>query len=157
MRLALLWTPLFFAAHATAKLLSSWVPQWDPNGYTAPYQYAAILGNEVYGVIGIVLIFAAFGTPVAYYVLHDPGQRHVPSLFAVALFVWFWLRTRPLATLTGAGGAAPRSVHAGFRASRSRPDAAKPVGHLRRAERDAVSFRVPRPLAAPRARPSLVI
>jgi hypothetical protein len=111
---AVLWSPFYLLAHILvvgARFLGATV---EANGLTPPYVAAICYGSAVYGLLGLVLIhdalrrFARFvepaaswtvvalwlGTPVLYYMTVAPGFSHAPSLFAVSLLLWLWLRAR---------------------------------------------------------------
>jgi hypothetical protein len=109
---ALLWSPLYLAAHAgvvAARAAGSAVPA---DGLAWPYEAAACYASAVYGLLGLLLTLAALrrfggyaepaatwavaglwlGTPLLYYMTIAPGFSHASSLFAVALVVWLSLR-----------------------------------------------------------------
>jgi hypothetical protein len=97
---AVLWTPFFLLAHASARWLS--VPA---DGYSWPYHYALSLAAIVYAVAGLVLlrgvlrrhftdgvvavnlvaVFAA--TNLFYYTTLESGMTHAYSFFLFALFL----------------------------------------------------------------------
>jgi hypothetical protein len=97
---AVLWTPFFLLAHATARHLSL-----PANGYTWPYHYAIALAAIVYAVAGLVLLrgvlrrhftdgvvaltlVAVFaGTNLFYYTTLEGGMTHAYSFFLFALFL----------------------------------------------------------------------
>jgi hypothetical protein len=84
------------------------------DGYSMPYVRAVAYGSAVYGFLAIVLGVSALrqirgergyvdlaagmlvwaGTPLLFYMYIAPPYAHAPSAFAVALFVWTWLRVR---------------------------------------------------------------
>ncbi|HEY7509575.1 MAG TPA: hypothetical protein VIG50_04940 [Vicinamibacteria bacterium] len=111
---ALLWSPFYLLAHGLtwiARALGAGVPA---DGLSWPYVAAACYGSALYGCAGLLLVhdalrrFGSFsdaaaalstaalalGTPVLYYLTLAPGFAHAPSLFAVSLLVWTWLRAR---------------------------------------------------------------
>jgi hypothetical protein len=111
---ALLWSPFYLAAHggvAAARALGCGVAA---DGYSRPYVAAVCYASALYGLLGLLLAHDALvrfgrlaepaaswavaalwlGTPVLYYMTLAPGFSHAPSLFAVALLVWLWLRAR---------------------------------------------------------------
>jgi len=109
---ALLWSPLFLATIALVsglRLAGASVPL---DGFAAPFQLSAGVAGIAYATVGIYLCFrvaarafspqAAFwgalvawlATSAIYYSLVSPAYSHAVSLFAVALVVFAWDRTR---------------------------------------------------------------
>jgi hypothetical protein len=82
-----------------------------------PYIAAVAAGSAAYGFLALLLSIDAarrltghgvlagvavwFGTPLLFYMYAAPGFSHAPSAFAVALFVWVWLRVRERWTPSG--------------------------------------------------------
>ncbi len=110
---AFLWSPFFLAAHGAvlaSRALGGSVPA---DGFSWPYLTAVSLGSALYAFLGLLLIHAALrrhgrfdegvatwsvaglwlATPVLYYMTIAPGFGHAPSLFAVSLLVWLFLRS----------------------------------------------------------------
>jgi hypothetical protein len=117
---ALLWSPFFLAAHAgvgIARALGSSVPA---DGFSWPYLAAVSFASALYAFLGLLLThdmlvrhgrftdlvasLAVAGvwlaTPVLYYMTIAPGFGHAPSLFAVALLTWLFLRAASRASAT---------------------------------------------------------
>lgn len=109
---AMLWTPFLLAAHGivlAADALGAHIPA---NGFSTPYILAMALGTAIYGFLGLLLsysvarkyveerwaflstlaIWGASSLPV--YMYFNPAWSHAHSAFAVALFLWYWDRTR---------------------------------------------------------------
>lgn len=109
---AMLWTPFLLAAHAivlSANALGAHIP---PNGFSTPYILAMALGTAIYGFLGLffsyslarkyleerwaflstLAIWGATSLPV--YMYFNPAWSHAHSAFAVAVFLWYWDRTR---------------------------------------------------------------
>jgi hypothetical protein len=109
---AILWSPFFLAAHfgvLAANALGASIPA---DGYSRPYVWAMGLSTALYGFLGLWLAFriareyfeerwaflatlgiwAASSLPV--YMYFNPSWSHAHSAFAVALFLWYWNRTR---------------------------------------------------------------
>src|SRR5438309_355061 len=109
---AMLWTPFLLVAHATvlsANALGGHIPA---NGFSTPYTLAMALGTAIYGFLGLffsyslarkyieerwaflstLAIWGASSLPV--YMYFNPAWSHAHSAFAVALFLWYWDRTR---------------------------------------------------------------
>jgi hypothetical protein len=113
----ILWSPFLATAHGSvlvARRLGSSVPA---DGFSWPYQTAMGLGTALYGFLSLLFsfamarkfveerwaflatvgIWAASSLPV--YMYFNPSWSHAHSAFVVALFLWFWERTRPRRTL----------------------------------------------------------
>jgi len=109
---ALLWSPFLLVAHGgvlLARALGSHVPA---DGFSAPYRYAMAFATGVYGFLALLLSFrlsrkyvsqtCSFVATVAIwwasslpvYMYFNPSWSHVHSAFIVALFLWYWERTR---------------------------------------------------------------
>jgi hypothetical protein len=117
---ALLWSPLYAAAHAGVLLARAFGAGVAADGFSAPYLAAACYASALWGFLGLLLVHDALrrffevpepfatgtvvalwlGTPVLYYMTVAPAFAHASSLFAVALLLWLWLR----AVAAGGGG-----------------------------------------------------
>jgi hypothetical protein len=109
---AMLWTPFLLAAHAfvlCADALGAHIPA---NGFSTPYILAMAIGTAIYGFLGLLFsyflarkyveerwaclstlaIWGASSLPV--YMYFNPAWSHAHSAFTVALFLWYWDRTR---------------------------------------------------------------
>ena len=115
---ALLWLPMFLIAYAgtwTINLFGTHIPL---DGISLPFQLSVGLAGIAYATGGFCLCFriakhlsnaeSAFwavlvtwlASPAIYYSLSAPAYSHATSLFAVALFVDNWYRTREQTELT---------------------------------------------------------
>ena len=109
---ALLWTPALAATHAAvllARTLGSTVPA---DGFSLPYRLAMAFTTAVLGFLALLLAFRIVrnyveerwallsalavwgGTSLLVYMYFNPSWSHAQSAFAVALFFWYWLKTR---------------------------------------------------------------
>jgi len=106
---AVLWAPFYLLAHLGVKVFGG-----VADGYSLPYVAAVCYASALYALMGALLIhdvlrrhgdFAEpaaswspaalwLATPVLYYAALAPGFSHAPSLFAVSLLIWLWLRAR---------------------------------------------------------------
>ena len=109
---AMLWSPFLLLAHGgvlVARALGSHVPA---DGFSAPYRYAMAFATGLYGFLGLLLsfrlvrkyvsptwsfvatlaIWGASSLPV--YMYFNSSWSHAHSAFIVALFLWYWERTR---------------------------------------------------------------
>ncbi len=109
---ALLWAPFYLLAHVAALGLHAFFPKLAADGYSAPYIYAIAFASLLYGWLGLALAYRLardfveekialgatltilFATNAVYYMYVAPAMSHAPSLFASALFVFIWYRTR---------------------------------------------------------------
>ncbi len=109
---AFLWAPFFIAAHAAVLLARGLGASVAADGFSWPYLAAVSFGSALYAFLGLLLIHDALrryghfdefvatwtvaglwlATPVLYYMTIAPGFGHAPSLFAVSLLVWLFLR-----------------------------------------------------------------
>jgi hypothetical protein len=102
---AILWSPFFAAGHVFALVTGA-----PADGYSRPYVSAVAYGSAMYGTIAVLLsaaiarrvigrglaasLVVCFGTPLVFYIYIAPPMSHANSAFAVALFIWVWLRVR---------------------------------------------------------------
>ena len=115
---AVLWLPFYLVAHLAALTLHNFNPalvannSFAANGVSMPYIYAVCIGSVFYGWLGIYLSYRIarhyfdeamalgaalvilFATNAVYYMYVAPAFSHAASLFASALFVYVWWRTR---------------------------------------------------------------
>ena len=114
---SILWAPFFAAADVIVRVRGSFGATTPADGLSPPYIAAIALGSAVYGALAVALGIAVarrvagtgtaaslvvlFGTPLIFYMYAMPGMSHAPSAFAVAWFVWTWLRVRDRWTVGG--------------------------------------------------------
>jgi hypothetical protein len=109
---AILWAPFLLAAHVGVLVARAFGSNVAADGFSAPYRFAMALGTAVYGFIGLLLamrlaakyvgqrwaflatvaIWWASSLPV--YMYFNPSWSHAHSAFVVALFLWYWHKTR---------------------------------------------------------------
>lgn len=110
---AILWAPFYAAGDLVARATGA-----PADGFSKPYVASVAYGSAVYGfaaiVIGMLVAgrlgldawFAAVatwvGTPLLFYMYVAPPFSHACSAFAVALFVYTWLRARGRWSVRGA-------------------------------------------------------
>jgi hypothetical protein len=114
---ALLWTPFLLAAHLTVLLADALGAHIPADGFSSPYLLAMALGTAFYGFLGLLFsyslakkyveerwaflatlgVWGASSLPV--YMYFNPAWSHAHSAFGVALFIWYWERTRDSRTL----------------------------------------------------------
>lgn len=114
---AILWAPVLVTVHLTVVLLDRFGAHIPADGYSRPYVVAMGLTTAFYGFLSLLLVFrmarkyfeqqwvflATIGIWLAsslpVYMYFNPSWSHGFSAFAVALFLWYWDRTRPQRTL----------------------------------------------------------
>jgi len=110
---AILWTPFFLLAHVTVLVANAFGANLPADGFSFPYRLLVAFGTACYGFCGILLsyllarkylesswallatlgVWAGSSLPV--YMYFNPFWSHAHSAFIVALFLWYWDRTRP--------------------------------------------------------------
>lgn len=108
---AVVWSPFFLLAHA---LVTNGVLGGPADGFSAAYAGAVAYGSSLLGILGFLLALKTlkrylgvteglsliavlavwFGTPAFYYMTVAPAFAHAPSIFAVSLLFFLWLRAR---------------------------------------------------------------
>lgn len=109
---ALLWAPFLLAAHGIVHLCNHYGTHIPADGFSLPYLLAMALGTAIYAFLGLLFsyslarkyveerwaflatlgIWGASSLPV--YMYFNPAWSHAHSVFAVALFLWYWEGTR---------------------------------------------------------------
>jgi hypothetical protein len=109
---AVLWSPFYLLAHGATLAARALGAGVSADGLSWPYVAAACYASALYGFLGLLLVhdllrrFGGWadpvatasvlalwlGTPVLYYMTLVPAFAHAPSLFAVSLLAWLWLR-----------------------------------------------------------------
>jgi hypothetical protein len=109
---AILWTPFLITAHCFVPLSNALGAHIPADGFSFPYVLAMSLATAIYGFFGLLFsyflarkyiedrwafiatvgIWWASSLPV--YMYFNPAWSHAHSAFAVALFLWYWDRTR---------------------------------------------------------------
>jgi len=109
---AILWAPFLSATHLTITTLNRFGMHLKADGYSRPYLLTMALATAGYGFLGLWLSFCLtrkyvaekwaflatagywFASSLLVYMYLNPAWSHAHSLFAVALFLWYWHRTR---------------------------------------------------------------
>jgi hypothetical protein len=115
---ALLWAPFYAAGDVAARVLRATGQPIETDGFSKPYIAAVAYGSAIYGAAALALAMAAaralglrafgaavaiwLGTPLLFYMYIAPPMSHACSAFAVALFVYTWLRVRERWSIRGA-------------------------------------------------------
>jgi hypothetical protein len=115
---AMLWSPFLIVAHAGVLAWDSLGGHVLADGHSRPYLVAMALGTAFYGFMALWISFVLarryvaerwaflatvaiwFGSSLPVYMYFNPSWSHAHSAFAVALFLWYWMRTRKERTWT---------------------------------------------------------
>jgi len=114
---SILWAPFVAPVHLAMLALKSFGADVKPNGFSRPYVVAMALSTALYGFLGLLLSFRFsslfveerwafwatlgiwFASSLPVYMYFNPSWSHAQSVFMVAVFLWYWQRTRPGRTL----------------------------------------------------------
>lgn len=109
---ALLWSPFLLLAHFSVLVLDFLGMHIPADGFSFPYIFAMAFGTAMYGFLGLLLSFSLarkymverwallatigiwWASSLPVYMYFNPAWSHAHSVFAVALFIWYWDRTR---------------------------------------------------------------
>ena len=109
---AILWAPFLVPLHGVLLALKSMGVGVTTDGYSRPYLWTMAFATLVYGFGGLWFSFAIarkyvgewwalcgtvgiwFASSLPVYMYLNPSWSHAHSVFVVALFFWYWLRTR---------------------------------------------------------------
>ncbi len=109
---AILWSPFLIVAHAGVLSYDALGGHMAADGYSRPYLLAMAFGTAFYGFLAVFISFGLtrryvaeqwaflaaigiwFGSSLPVYMYFNPSWSHAQSAFSVALFIWYWLRTR---------------------------------------------------------------
>jgi hypothetical protein len=113
---SLLWAPFIAATHAAVLLCDRLGAHILANGFSRPYIVTLAAATCLYAFLGLWLSFQlarkfvderwAFlatvaiwlGSGLPAYIYIDPAWSHALSVFVVALYLWYWERTRAART-----------------------------------------------------------
>ena len=109
---AILWAPFLLVAHGGVLFCDRLGGHVVADGYSRPYLVAMALGTAFYGFMASFISFVLarryvaerwaflatvgiwFGSSLPVYMYFNPSWSHAHSAFTVALFIWYWMRTR---------------------------------------------------------------
>jgi hypothetical protein len=115
---AILWSPFLLIAHASVIAANALGKHISIDGFSLPYRLAMAIGTAFYGFLSLWISFQLarkyfsdrsaflatvgiwFASSLPVYMYFNPSWSHAHSAFCVALFVWYWDRTRNGRTLT---------------------------------------------------------
>jgi hypothetical protein len=113
---AMLWFPFLVVAHGSVLLWDRLGGQIPADGFSKPYRVAMALGTALYGFLALMISFVLarryfaerwaflatlgiwFASSLPVYMYFNPSWSHAHSAFMVALFLWYWIRTRAART-----------------------------------------------------------
>jgi hypothetical protein len=114
---SILWAPFLVPVHMVMVALAKAGMNVKTDGFSNPYILTAALATALYGFLGLCLSFSFarlyieeswaflaavgiwFASSLPVYMYFDPFYSHAHSVFAVAVFLWYWHRTRPARTV----------------------------------------------------------
>ena len=109
---AILWLPFLMIVHVGVHLYDALGGHVPTDGFSEPYFITMAAATALYGFAGLWLSFRLareyfderwaflatlgiwWGSSLAVYMYFNPSWSHVHSAFTVALFFWYWVRTR---------------------------------------------------------------
>ncbi|MGH9717002.1 MAG: hypothetical protein ACRD4R_09800 [Candidatus Acidiferrales bacterium] len=115
---AMLWAPFVIATRAVMIVLHGSSASAPADGHGPPYVRAVCYASALYAFLGLWISFKFarslveekwallatiaiwFASPLPLYMYSDPSWAHADCVFVVALFLWYWKRTRDSATET---------------------------------------------------------
>lgn len=114
---SILWAPFEVPVHLAISILQRFGAHTKPDGFSRPYIIVMALATALYGFLGLYLSFrfaAAyveerwallatlgiwFASSLPVYMYFNPSWSHAHSVFVVAVYLWYWQRTRPGRTI----------------------------------------------------------
>jgi len=114
---SILWAPFLVPVHLAMLTLERSGSHVKPDGFSRPYIVTMALVTALYGFLGLYLSFRFaclyteerwallatlgiwFASSLPVYMYFNPSWSHAHSVFIVAVFLWYWHRTRQRRTL----------------------------------------------------------
>jgi len=109
---SLLWAPFLVATHCGVLLADALGAHIPADGFSQPYLVTMAAATALYGFAGLWIAFRLarryfeerwaflatlaiwWGSSLPVYMYFNPSWSHAHSAFVVALFLWYWHRTR---------------------------------------------------------------
>ncbi|MGB9068162.1 MAG: hypothetical protein WCC21_06300 [Candidatus Acidiferrales bacterium] len=109
---AILWSPFLISTHVALLLYARFGGDIPADGFSRPYRIAMAVGTAIYGFLALAISFVLarkyvaerwaflatlgiwFASSLPVYMYFNPSWSHAHSAFTVALFLWYWVRTR---------------------------------------------------------------
>jgi hypothetical protein len=113
---AILWFPFLVVAHGGVLVWDRLGGQTPADGFSKPYRVAMAVATALYGFLALMISFALarryfgecwafwatvgiwFASSLPVYMYFNPSWSHAHSAFVVAVFLWYWIRTRDVRT-----------------------------------------------------------
>lgn len=114
---SILWAPFLVATHGGILLADDMGAHVAADGFSTPYLVATAVATSVYGFLGLWISFCLarkyfeerwaflatlgvwWATSLPVYMYFNPSWSHADAAFVVALFLWYWQRTRGTRTV----------------------------------------------------------
>ncbi|MCL6481175.1 MAG: hypothetical protein K6U02_05560 [Firmicutes bacterium] len=114
---SLLWAPFLILTHGAVRVAQALGAGVVPDGFSWPYLWTMALATAGYGFAALWIAFRLarryvaerwallatlgiwFGSSLPVYMYFNPAWAHAHSAFTVAVFLWYWQRTREQRTL----------------------------------------------------------
>jgi hypothetical protein len=114
---AMLWAPFLLCAHEGVLIARASGSHVFADGFSLPYLFAMATGTLLYGFLALLLSYRVacrfvaerwallatiaiwWASSLPAYMYFNPSWSHAHSAFCVALFIWYWLRTREARSL----------------------------------------------------------
>ena len=114
---SVLWAPFLIVIHGLVLVADRLGAHIPADGYSRPYLMTMSVATAFYGFLGLLLAFDLarqyvderwaflatvgiwFASSLFVYMYFNPSWSHAHSAFTVALFLWYWYRTRGTRTL----------------------------------------------------------
>jgi hypothetical protein len=114
---AILWSPVLVLTHAGVLLCDAMGAHIPANGFSKPYIVSMAVATALYGFLALWISFQIarryfaerwaflgtvgiwFASSLPVYMYFNPSWSHAHSAFVVALFLWYWDRSRGPRTL----------------------------------------------------------
>ena len=118
---SMLWAPFLAPVHWTLLALQRFGVNVRTEGFSRPYLITMALATALYGFLGLLISFRLaclyteerwallatlgiwFASSLPVYMYFNPSWSHAHSVFVVAVFLWYWHRTRQGANLRAVG------------------------------------------------------
>jgi hypothetical protein len=109
---SLLWAPFIVPVHYAMLTLQAFGMNVKADGFSRPYTIAMAVSTALYGFLGLLISFHLgchyteerwallatlgiwFASSLPVYMYFNPSWSHAQSVFVVAVFLWYWHRTR---------------------------------------------------------------
>ncbi len=109
---SIMWSPFLIIAHGAVLIADHLGSRIPADGFSRPYVDAMAIATALYGFLGLLFSFELarryfaerwallatiaiwFASSLPVYMYFNPSWSHAHSVFIVAVFLWYWDRTR---------------------------------------------------------------